>query len=228
MQLEALKSPEMPGGIKVVIADDEERIAAWAVDSWVSILQSTSPIGPAEVYSAKNGNDLLARALGLTERAADVVVLDNRFKENYGSWRPTEEMLSLLAQKQGVPFEPIKPPDRGNSIVSGVMPDDLYHPSALDFSLLLRYLKFTGKIIVASGGPPEGDLIKIVIERLNDHLKQYDLKVGEKPIDGVVTKPSKYNESDYATKITERGWWDYTNVKVEGYEDAFRALISAM
>lgn len=227
MDIESLKSKEIPGGIKVVIADDEERMAAWTNEAWVSVLQAGSSPTTAEVITATSGDDLFAKALGLLDRPADVVVLDDQYQPNNGGWKPTEEMLSLIAQKRGVALDPIKKPDRGNWSVSGVMPDDLYHPNSTHFAIILRYLGFSGTIIVASGGPPDPEYIEQEIRELNKHLSSFGVQVAGRPINGVVTKPSRDNKSYFATNVGRWGW-EYTEVEANDYSNAFKALITAL
>ena len=227
MKLESLKSNEMPVGIKVVMADDEESRAAWTNKAWVSLLQAEPSLGTPEVISATSGDNLLAQAIGLMDRPADVVVLDDNYESNYHGWEPTEGMLSLLAQKRGVAFEPIKKPDRGGWSVSGEMPDDLYFPNSTHFALFLRYLGFSGQIIVASSSPPNPDYIARETHSLNDYIRQFGAQVGEKPITGVVTKPSREDICSYAAKVGKWGW-DYKKIKVEEYSEAFQALVSIL
>ncbi|HUD20054.1 MAG TPA: hypothetical protein VMR81_06460 [Patescibacteria group bacterium] len=227
MNFESLKSSEVPGSIRVVIADDEEGSAAWTSQAWSSVLQASPSLAQPEILTAASGDDLMVKALGLMDRAADVVVLDNKYETNWGDWKPTENMLSLIAQKRGVAFEPIKKPDRGNWSVSGVMPDDLYHPNATHFAILLRFMGFSGTIIAISNSPPQTKYIAKEIHSLNDYLQSFGTQVGENPINAVLTKPSRYHECSYATGMDEIGWI-YKDIEISDFSEAIKALVNAL
>lgn len=230
MPKDVLRSGEIPFNLKVVVADDEAGVAKRTKIMWEKALQDKGGFG-FEVSTVTGYEELLQTALiGVSP---DVVVLDHKYEEDYGSWRPTEEGLERIASAAGLDFAPIKKPDRGGWEVSGEMPDDLYHPNSVHFGLLLRYLGFTGKIVVVSNDPPEPDYVLREFSDLNTYLDKFGITVID-PIDGVLLKPSRYepNKFSYATRYAPSflggNRWDWQNVEGETFAVGVGSLIDEL
>lgn len=136
---------------------------------------------------------------------------------------------------QEVDFAPIKLPDRGNWLVSGVMPDDLYFPSSVNFGLLLRYLGFEGKIVVVSNDPPGPDYILKELGDLNEHLLNFGVSAVDSPINAVMGKPSRYrpNDFDYATRMEDDSIfggkrWDWQRIEADNFSVAVGELLQEL
>jgi len=214
---------------KVVVADDENRWRQIVGMAWMTAFRERGSEDPE--VSLVNGSAQLLEEV-LTKSKPDVVVLDHDYKQgDYRSWEITEALVEDMALKLGIDFNPIKKPDRGGWSMSGVMPDDLYYPSSINFGLILRYLGFTGKIVVVSSDPPEADYILRELNELNAHLKNFDMEVGS-PIDAVICKPSKYHPKnfEFATKISDDTYdkrlrWTYQRIEAENFSVAVGELL---
>ena len=159
----------------------------------------------------------------------DIIVLDDRYKDNYHLWKFDGGQIEALAQKFGVDFNPIRKPDRGRYTVIGEMPDDLEHPSSTHFALLLRYFGYSGKIVVTSGSPPEPEYVERERKALNDYLaKSGTSPVNSTVIDGVATKSFKSHDQYWATGKSQWGGWDYHEIKDASYSQSLNQLIRSV
>lgn len=215
---------ELPQNMRVLVVDDEADILD---RNMAALREALSPhVGNLEVFSADSAVGLIDAALS---QMPEVVVLDDRYKDNFELWRLEEQQLEALSQKFGVDFNPIRKPDRGGSTMIGIMPDDLYFPNSTNFALLLRYFGYSGKILVTSGSPPDPERIERDRADMNEHL----VKLGEAPvnsviIDGVATKSFRSHDQYWATTKSRWGGWDYHEIKDAPYSQSLNQLIRSV
>jgi len=193
---------EIPNGFFTVIADDEPDKAAKTNDAIQSGFASGDKTH-GEIQIAKNVMDLLSAALyGKDGKQADVVLLDDTYRENLQDWLPKDEDLMALAARANVDFSPylIKDHDYDN------IPFKLYLPSSIHFAILLRIFGFSNNIFVVSSGSPDAEQIATEVEALGEFTKQYK-KVF--PINGYTLKgPLLRNQMYYSNTLDNRGHWE--------------------
>jgi len=215
---------ELPQSMRILVVDDEADILD---RNMAALREALSPhVGDLTVFSADSAVGLFDAALS---QMPEIIVLDDRYRDNFELWRLKEPQVEALAQKFGVDFNPIRKPDRGGSTMIGVMPDDLYFPSSTNFALLLRYFGYSGKIVVTSGDPPDPERIEKDRQEMNEHLaKSGTAPVNATVINGVATKSFKSHDQNWATGKSKWGGWDYHKIKDAPYSQSLNQLIRSV
>lgn len=217
---------------RVVLADDEQY--------WRNIVSGALLVALRERDSREPNISLAEGSLQLLQEVfsgatPDIVILDNDYQQgDYKAWRVSEGVVEGVANNLEVDFNPIKKPDRGGWTVIGEMPDDLYNPNSINFGLILRFLGYGGKIIVVSSDPPEPGHILRELEKLNVHLRTFNVEINN-PIDAVICKPSRHypNDFEFATEITDQTFdgslrWKYQRIKAESFSVAVGELLKVL
>ena len=217
---------------KVVLADDEQY--------WRKIVSGALLVALRERDSREPSVNQAEGSLQLLEEVffgttPDIVTLDHDYEQgDYNAWKVSEGAIEGVAKNLGVDFNPIKKPDRGRWTVIGEMPDDLYYPNSINFGLILRFLGYGGKIMVVSSDPPEPGYILRELEKLNVHLRTFNVEINN-PIDAVICKPSRHypNDFKFATEITDQTFdgslrWKYQRIKAESFSVAVGELLKVL
>lgn len=206
MNGETLTPPEftkIPNNFYTVIADDEEPIAQKTETAIIEGFSSGDLIHGG-IFRAKNVMEMLKQALfGKSGGQADIVLLDDDYTRNSGSWKARDEDMLLLAEQAGINFTPFLIPDRGGWSVVGQMPEDLHYPNSTHLSILLRIFNFNNDIFVVSRSPPDSRYITDEVNRLANYTGINPLSF---PINGVTSKKPSGVDMYFANEYDQYGW----------------------
>jgi|GEM_PF-3527302 len=215
---------EVPTDLLVVVFDDMPNARA---DTKARVGLNIEGAGKTfRIETPANILDALNTALrGKSSGQADVVLLDHRYYDNLKSWLPDPAQLARLAETTGVEFEAFIPTEiirwDGSKYFEDNGAGQLYYPSSISNSLLLRALGYQGKIFVVSSDPPEPAAYLQYVEKLRAAVPSFPAGL---PLNGMIHKGKHTEQLFYATEVDENDRW-VVEVSRGDQEVVFRRLV---